>query len=315
MEMRHLTSFIALAEELHFGRAAKRIGIVQPALSQHLQQLEEEVGVRLVERTRRHVALTPAGNAFLSHARRALAETRRGAEAAQRAERGVTGKLSIGSMGAVGIALLPTVLRTFRTTHPGVQLSMREMGSSEQFQALREGRLDVGLVRAPAEGVDYPVEVVASSPIMMVVPSEHLLARTGSGVRLEQFAREDFIVLSRRSEPQMYVHFEQLCLERGFQPLITYEVDQMHSMLELVASGLAVSFAPAFIRRVTRPDVTLLPLLEPAMVATAGLTWDPAAPSTPAREAFLAIVREVGRSLVPPEPRITRTRLASRTRQ
>ncbi|WPB77565.1 LysR family transcriptional regulator [Archangium violaceum] len=297
MEMRHLTSFIALAEELHFGRAAKRVGIVQPALSQHLRQLEEEVGVRLVERDKRRVALTPAGQAFLTHARRSLAEARRGAEAAQRAGRGLVGKLSIGCMGAVGMALLPAVLRTFRTTHPGVQLSMREMGSLEQFQALREGRLDVGLIRAPVEAVDYPVEVVTSSPLMMVVPAGHFLARMQDGVRLEQFAGEDFAVLSRRSEPRMYVQFEQLCLERGFQPRITYEVDQMHLMLELVASGLAVSTAPAFIRGVARPEVSLLPLVDPAMTVTAGLTWDPAAPPSPAREAFLATVREMGRSL------------------
>src|SRR5689334_5740766 len=151
MELRHLRYFLAVAEELHFGRAATRLGIAQPPLSQQIRQLEQELGATLLNRTKRRVELTPAGRAFLEHTRQILAETERAKRVARRAGRGEIGRLAIGFVSSADLDVLPRVLRAWRERFPDVEVELHALLTAAQVDALGRGRLDVGFIRLPAD--------------------------------------------------------------------------------------------------------------------------------------------------------------------
>jgi DNA-binding transcriptional LysR family regulator len=164
MELRQLRYFTTLAEELHFGRAAKRLALTQPPLSQAILNLERELGVRLFERTRRRVALTHAGRAFLDEARQTLLCAERAAERARRASRGEVGRLSVGFLANTAYTLLPLVLRDFARGFPGVSLDLRELTIPQQLDALRRGNIDVGLLRPPVADAEIAADTILEEP-------------------------------------------------------------------------------------------------------------------------------------------------------
>jgi DNA-binding transcriptional LysR family regulator len=250
MELRHLTYFIAVAEELHFGRAAKRLNISQPPLSQQIRQLEEEIGVRLFNRTKRRVEITPAGAAFLAEARRIMAMSEEAVRRTIRADKGEIGRLAMGYIGSANYSVLPQVVREFRKRFQDVELFLTEMNTSHQIEALRDGRIQVGFLRPP-QGIEdegLAVEPVFREPLMAAMPRNHpLQGETSLPLRL--LAKESFIMIPRQRGPGFFDYIIALCQQEGFSPYIVLEASQFHTIIGLVAAGIGIAVMPASMQR------------------------------------------------------------------
>jgi DNA-binding transcriptional LysR family regulator len=252
---RLLSQFIAVAEELHFGRAALRLHMAQPPLSQAIKHLEELVGVQLLTRSKHFVALTPAGGAFLEEARELLAHGQRAIENARRASQGLTGRITIGFVGSVSYELLPSILRDFRTQFPAIHVDLRELTSTEQIENLRAGKIDLGIVRLPLNNAaDIDVRLVTVERFVAVLPRDHRLAGTET-LRLEDLAGDAFMTFPPEKIPSLHAKFLLACEEAGFSPRIALEAWQMASMVSLVAAGVGVVLLPAQVRNSPHPDV------------------------------------------------------------
>src|SRR4051795_636425 len=177
MELRHLRYFIAVAEELHFRRAAERLHMSQPPLSQQIRQLEEEIGAQLLSRNQRKVELTAAGVAFLERAREILDSVEDAARQARRVQRGEGGRLAVGFVGSAMYSFVPELLRAFRDHAPDITLRLQELGTSEQLRQLEDGRLDVGFVRLPRARPELTFETVLEEPVVAALPDTHRLAQ------------------------------------------------------------------------------------------------------------------------------------------
>ena len=260
MELRHLRYFVAVAEELHFARAAARLHIAQPPLSQQIKALEDELGVRLFDRSNRRVRATDAGAAFLIEARRTLASAERAIDAARRAARGEIGRLAIGYVASVAYQLLPAIVRTFRRRAPDVTLVLEEMSSAEQGRAIAAGTLDIGFVRRPP-AIDPGLDgtVVRREPIVLALPRAHPLAALRV-LRLGDLRREPFIVFPARPRPSWADVTLDLCRSAGFEPRVVQEAVEMVSALSLVAAGIGIALVPGAVRAVRRPGVVFRPL-------------------------------------------------------
>lgn len=260
MELRHLRYAVALADELHFARAAARLHIAQPPLSQQIKALENELGVRLFDRTSRRVGLTDAGAAFIAEARRTLASAEQAIEAARRAARAETGRLAVGYVSSASYELLPAVLRAFRRRAPDVLLVLEEMNSSEQSRGVLAGTLDVGFVRRPPP-TDRRLAgtVVRREPIVVAVPRDHALA-AARAIRLRELALEPFVIFPARPRPSWADAALDLCRGAGFEPRVVQEAVEMVSALSLVAAGIGIALVPGAVRAVRRPGVVFRPL-------------------------------------------------------
>ena len=260
MELRHLRYAVALADELHFARAAARLHIAQPPLSQQIKALETELGVRLFDRTSRRVGLTDAGAAFIAEARRTLASAEQAIEAARRAARAETGRLAIGYVSSASYELLPAVLRAFRRRAPDVLLVLEEMNSSEQSRGVLAGTLDLGFVRRPPP-TDRRLAgtAVRREPIVVAVPRDHALA-AARAIRLRELALEPFVIFPARPRPSWADVALDLCRGAGFEPRVVQEAVEMVSALSLVAAGIGIALVPGAVRAVRRPGVVFRPL-------------------------------------------------------
>ncbi len=261
MELRHLRYFVAVAEELHFGRAAARLFIAQPPLSQQIRQLERELGVPLLERTSRRVRLTAAGESLLADARRVLAGVESAALSAQRAARGEVGTLSIGFVASATYEILPDVLRRFRERHPEVALLLSELNAAEQAQALREGAINVGFARPAIREAGWVVEPVAQEPFVAALPERHPLAGVGA-VSLAGLAGEPFILFPSDPKPSYADLVQALCAQAGFAPSVAQEVREMQTAISLVAAGMGVALVPASVQNLRRRGVVYRPLAD-----------------------------------------------------
>jgi DNA-binding transcriptional LysR family regulator len=220
MDLRRLRYFVAVAEERHFGRAAERLHIAQPPLSQQIQRLEAEVGAPLLYRTTRSVELAPAGAVLLERAREILAAVDAAAEDARRAARGEYGRLAIGFTGSATYALLPALAGALRETMPGVMLDLRgELLTPAQVELLLDGTLDLGLLRPPVTERDLSVEVLRSEPLVCVLPEAHRLA-SSDAVPLDQLAGEPFIAYPSHFRSVLHDAVEEACAAAGFRPAL-----------------------------------------------------------------------------------------------
>ncbi len=294
MELRHLRYFIAVAEELHFGRAATRLGIAQPPLSMQIRDLEREIGVRLLSRTHRRVELTDAGRVFLDGARRALTLVDATVTDAQRTQRGELGQLRLGFVSSATYATLPQLLRVFRERYPDVRTQLEAATTSEQVAAIRSGSLDIGLLRLPrGESLDPTLDwrVIAEEPLMALLPAEH--PAVAPRVSLAALAHEPFILYPRADNPQIYDSIINVCREAGLSPYVAQESGSMQVMTALVASGMGVALviAPPGIR--DTPDAVFRPLAGVDVpVWSLALAWRRASDLTPTVHAFLATASE-----------------------
>jgi len=261
MELRHLRYFVAVAEEKHFTRAAERLGIGQPPLSQQIQQLERELGARLFRRLSRGVELTEVGAVFLVDARLTLEAAARAGANARRAARGELGALQIGfTVSASFHPFVPKVILRFRETHPEVTLTLREGNSSELLNGVRDGRLDLAIVRPPARFHDnLELEAMFNEDMLIVLSTSHRLSGHAS-LSLSEIADEDFVLYARQTGPGVFDAIVAACQQAGFSPHVTQEAPQMSSTINLVAAGLGVSIVPAAIRSFRAEGVRYIPI-------------------------------------------------------
>ncbi len=265
MELRHLRYFVAVAEELHFGRAAERLNISQPPLSQQIQALEEYLAVRLFERTNRRVALTEAGRLFLVEARDILERAKQAVQVAQRAQRGELGELKVGFTGSAPFtSVIPRSIQAYRQAHPDVHLSLQEMSSSAVIEALLERRMQVGLLRPIALPDSIEVVELFRDPLMLVLPAAHPLAvDSDAGLSLVQLAGEPFVFFPRHYGTGLFDQLNELARAAGFTPHIAQEANEAMTIIGLVAAGMGVSMLPESFRRTRVDGVVYRTLLDP----------------------------------------------------
>lgn len=262
--LRHLRYFVTVAEERHFGRAAERLHMAQPPLSQQIRRLEAELGVELFVRTTRRVDLTTAGEAYLERARAILASVEEAADETRRIAAGVVGHLAIGCVGSVTYSLLPALSRRLAEELPGVDFSFRgEMLASEQVEALRAGTIDLALLRPPVVDGTIAVTDLRRDRLVAAVPADHPLAERRQ-VRVADLARVPLIVHSADRRSTMYDVVRRLCRDAGVDPVIRHEVGETSTLVTLVAGGLGVAVVPAPVSALTLAGVAYRPLVRPA---------------------------------------------------
>ncbi|MFE0508936.1 LysR family transcriptional regulator [Streptomyces sp. NPDC058964] len=268
-----LHAFVVLAEELHFGRAATRLGIAQPPLSQQIRRLEDRVGHALFTRPPERITLTAAGRELLPAARRALTDVADGLAAARAAGSGHTGTLRIGFAASLALTVLPGLLRGFRTHYPEVRLDIREMTTAPQLTALRDRKIDVGLLREPPTGdPDLTFRTLLTEPFVAVLPSSHPLAPQRA-IHLSDLANEPFVLLPRESGPTVHDRITEVCRAAGFTPRVTQHAVEWQTVCALVETGLGISLAPAAIRRLRLENVTFRPLTPPVPRTGVAAAW------------------------------------------
>jgi DNA-binding transcriptional LysR family regulator len=244
MELRHLRYFRAVAEELHFGRAAERLHIAQPPLSQQIRQLESELGVALLARTTRSVELTPAGKAYLERTTKILDAVNDAGDQARRIAQGVEGHLTIGCVGSATYSLLPQLVRALRQSLPAVDVSVRgEMLAPAQLTALAAGEIDLALLRPPIPLAGVAVEVIRRDRLLVVLPAGHHLADRVE-LQLTDLRDEDFVSHASRGRSVMSSVLTAMCADAGFVPRVRHEVDETSTLVTLVAAGLGVAIVP-----------------------------------------------------------------------
>ena len=246
MELRHLRYFIAVAEELHFTRAAQRLHLGQPPLSAQIQALEREVGAQLLERTKRSVRLTDAGKLFLEDARRILALSEQAGENARRADRGEIGQLRVGFTSSMPFSeILPRVVNLYRRRYPQVNLSLQEMATMRQIEAIANRVLDIGFIRTPEFEVDAGVQLTTlrHDPLVLVLPTTHRLARRKT-VAIADLKDEPFVIYSRDVGTGLHTRLMNLCRSEGFELTIAQEAREASTIIGLVAAGCGISVLP-----------------------------------------------------------------------
>lgn len=287
MELRHLRYFVAVAEELHFGRAAHRLHISQPPLSQQIAALESEIGVSLLWRTSRRVELTEAGRRFLQEARETLAQARSAVDLARRAAVGEVGRVQIGFVPACGV--IPKAIRRFMRRFPKVQVTLRNMASAEQVDALVHGRLDVGFVHLPIIATGLESEPVESHPLMAALPARHRLAGRRV-IAWRELQGETFIGFPRVAAPGAYDVLMGRLREAGLVPHVVHETDSLLARLRMVGAGIGISLLPAYAENFDHAGVCLRPLGPPRTAANIGMVHSPRR-LTPAVSRFLGVAR------------------------
>lgn len=260
MDLRHLRYFVAVGEELHFGRAAARLHMAQPPLSQAIRQLEDGLGVQLLHRTTRRVDLTAAGRAYLDRARSVLADVDDAAETARRVAAGSVGHLNIGCVGSATLSLLPALSRRLARELPGVDFSFRgDMLGPDQVDALRAGTIDVALLRPPVTDPDLSVRTLRSDRLLVAVPADHPLG-SRSSIRVTDLADIDLIVHSAGRRSVMYGVVVRLLRDAGIEPRIRHEVGETSTVLTLVAGGRGVAIVPEPVTALALDGVTYVPM-------------------------------------------------------
>lgn len=275
MEMRLLRSFLVVAEELHFGRAAVRLHITQPPLSKQIAQLEAIVGARLFERDRRSVALSAAGQALVGEAQRLINQYGMAIDMVRQVARGDAGRVRIAFNASVLFMGVDRLVSHLKASLPTVTSSWEEMSTVEQTDALRHDRIDVGFAQAPQtlQGLEHTV--IAKVPMVVAVPASHVLA-TLAAVPLIRLKDEDFALSPREIGPGFFDLVVSACRSAGFSPRIQHHPRHLLTALSLVATGAAVSLVPQSLSRASLPGVVFRPIAAKRIVASYSAIWNPA---------------------------------------
>jgi DNA-binding transcriptional LysR family regulator len=297
IDLRQLRYFQAVAEELHFGRAAARLAIAQPALSRQIQQIEQELGMPLLRRTQRRVELLPAGALLLERSRAIQQELARTLADVRRTGAGELGKLALGFIHSSTYGLLPTVIRRFRQLYPGIELELHEMPITAQHTALVRGTIDLGLLRVQPAPAELEVATVLADPFVLAVPARHPLAAR-ERVRLKEVAGEPFVMFSQSEAPLLHDRVQSLCEQAGFQPAVVQRATQLHTIVGLVGGGLGVAVLPATARNLHPRQVRFLAIADKAEPLHIALAWR-RGHETPAIRSFRKVTQDVAASLMP----------------
>jgi DNA-binding transcriptional LysR family regulator len=291
MELRHLRYFIAVAEELHFSKAAERLHIAQPPLSQQLQQLEAELGVQLFHRkTKRQVQLTEAGKVFLQEAYALLGKLETAVALTQRVGRGQTGQLRIGFTSLVIYDLLPLILREFRQQYSEVELVLLELTTSQQEQALNDSRIHVGFAHPPLEDERLSYHCIHSESLVVALPSTYSLAQQ-EHITVRSLLCEPLIMFPRYLAPGLYDRIMSLFQQGNIPPNVTQEAVQMQTIIGLVSAGMGMAVIPSSLKNLQRSGVVYRPILEKAPVIETAVIWQQDS-LTPIVENFLQFTQK-----------------------
>jgi len=293
IELRHLRYFLIVAEELHFSRAADRLDIAQPPLSQMIRRLEHELGVSLFHRTKRHVSLTDAGVVFVEEAKHALAQAERAISRVRRASRGELGRLTVGFIGSAAYSVLPPIVRRFREQYPDVDLILQELSTVQQVGALREGQLQIGFLRPFAQEPTLKSKVVLREPLVIALPEHHRLSRQAK-ISMRMLANEPFILFPRSLAPELHDQIISLCQRARFSPQVAQEAMQLPTIVSLVAAGIGVAVIPASLQNLRRTGVTYRAIRESTPKAELVVAWRTEQPSALV-QSFLRVVTEQGK--------------------
>ncbi|MGH3359773.1 MAG: LysR family transcriptional regulator [Nocardioidaceae bacterium] len=260
MELRHLRYFVAVAEELHFGRAAERLNISQPPLSTQVSQLERQIGVRLLERSTRKVTLTPAGLLFQRRAVALLADLDDAAQEAREADAGLRGRLRIGFVSSTNFTVLPPAVRRFRHARPQVELQLRPLASAEQIDSLHAGALDIGLIRLPALANGLHLETVLTESMVAAVPDDHAFTALDA-VTADQLVAEPIVLFPYRLMPGFVGQVMEMFAATGRSPRIVQQAIHHETAIGLVAAGVGISILPESATRLHAGGIRLLPIV------------------------------------------------------
>ena len=298
-ELRHLRYFSIVADELHFGRAAARLAVSQPALSVQIRQLEAMLGARLLERHSRHVALTDAGRLFADAARRILRDVDAAVEAVRQAQSGDVGVLRVGFGPTLMISTLAQVVRNYRARYPGVRVDLRELATAEQVDGLLRGDLDVGFVRGAGTDPRLHVELFAREPLLIALNRDHPLAGHAR-VPLSALAGEPWVLFPRAIAPQLHEQVMALCRTAGFTPTVVQDSREVYTTVGLVGAGVGVTIVPEAVQRMSWKGVVY------KRIPRASVRLSMVRPSGPVRpvvEAFLGVARKAAGRSAPGAPR------------
>ena len=282
MDLRRLTQFVAVAETLHFGRAAERLSMAQPPLSRAIRSLEEELGVALFERNKQRVLLSDAGRALLPEAKALLAGADRLTRTARSAAGGERGALTLAFVSIVDYSFLPRLLRRFTQTYPGIRVALREATTDVQLQVPARAEIDAGillgpLVDAPAGGVapeSLVYQRLQAEALVLALPDSHARAKAKGPVALSGFAAEAFISFPRQIAPRLHDAIVGACGAAGFSPRIVQEAIQMQTIISLVSAGMGVALVPESLMSLKRPGVVYRKLRGKRTIALElGLAW------------------------------------------
>ncbi len=284
---------MAVAQELHFGRAALRLRMAQPPLSQQILKLEAELGVALFDRSKRRIELTKAGSVFFDEAKAILLHVERAAEAAQRSQRGQVDRLVVSFAPWVDLTILPLMIRTFGERHPDVHVQLRELNVPNQILALREGRIGVGFLYPPVHDRNLAVETILAEPLVVAFPEGHRL-KTFRRIPPETLADEPQILLSREQAPAYHDLLVAFCRDVGFTLRVRHEADHPQQVLSLVAAGLGIALVPASAVIFERRELNHRPLDHAGLRFELGVAWR-RSDASPVLHTFLDFVRDRAR--------------------
>ena len=285
MDLRQLRQFVAVAEHLHFGRAAQALSMAQPPLSRTIRALEQELGVALFERSKRRVLLAGAGRALLPEAKSVLAAASRLADTARGATAGEQGELALSFVSIVDYSFLPDLLRRFTKRFPGVRVDLSEATSDVQLAELRAGRSDCGILLGPVVADDHDpggaaragaglvYRALLSESMVLALPATHARAGPGAPIALKTLAGEAFICSPRHVAPRLYDAIIGACAAAGFSPRIVQEAIQMQTIISLVSAGMGVALVPESIMSLKRPGVIYRRLRGAHPLLEVGLAW------------------------------------------
>ncbi|CAN5361231.1 LysR family transcriptional regulator [soil metagenome] len=272
MELRQLRYFVAVAEEMNFRRAAERLHIAQPALSQQITKFEKELRTTLFERTTRRVELTDAGRVLLEEGRRVLADADHARAAVDRVVHGEAGLLRIGFVSSAALQILPATVLALKRAHPGVQVELTESTTDPQLRAILAGELDVGLVREVDRAKDVVVRPILRERLILAVHQSHPFAERTS-VRLAELAGEPFLTFPRHQVSRLYDHIAALCHHAGFRLEVAQEAVQFPTLLGLAAANTGVTIVPASLRALNLADLRYVELADPEATSTLSIAY------------------------------------------
>ena len=289
VDIRHLRYFVAVAEELHFGRAAKRLYIEQPPLSQQIQRLERNLGCQLFERKPK-VVLTEAGKTLLEVARRTISQVDQGIKMTRQVGLGGVGTLSIGFASSAILGPLPEIIRHYRKKFPEVMIRLQELNPAEELESIRANHIDLGLVRERDNFPTLKYEIIVKEPFGVLLPPNHPLSKHKKKLSPGMLVKEPFVHFPREIAPTLYEQIAEICRSAGFTPQIAQESSEWLTEVSLVEAGLGVAIVPASVGRLKLGGVKFIPL-ETQIRSIIALCY-PSENIKPNTSAFLQIAQE-----------------------
>jgi DNA-binding transcriptional LysR family regulator len=296
MDLRHLRYFVAVAEALSFTKGAEKLHLAQPSLTRQIRDLEDEIGVLLLDRTKQKVSLTDEGRSFLLDAKRVLSLAEEIVESVQHLSRHEITALNIGYMANLFYDLLPVTLASFQRSYPTVSINLFDMTCGDQFHAIEDGRIDLGFV-GPREAIEergFEFRSIASYRVVAALPKDHPVS-SKPVVKLKKLEAMFFIGMSESSYPGYHGWLNETCQRVGFSPRILQDADIERTVIRSVAAGLGVALLPEQVKKLPHENVVFRPL-KPAVTTELCIAWKPGNPST-ALKAYVQIVSELGSSM------------------